>query len=334
MKGAAEDRLQSFLARRRGSGALDDVQALSGDASTRRYFRVSWEAKSSAVVAVYPEPFAADAHPFLEVHNLLAGWGIPVPQLLAVDGDCGLVVLEDLGDTTLQEHLRSAAPAERQRLYVAALDMLRQLQVAAAAQPSAAGCYGLVFDREKLVWELELFVEHFIEGHRGRVVPQVERAALTVCFERVCEEIASWPRVLCHRDFHSRNLMWHRGRLVWIDYQDARMGPVTYDLASLLCDAYVDVPDALLEERIEGFRRDATPCETPEEFRGRFDLTAAQRTLKALGTFGYQAVVRGNPTYLEYVPRTLGVARRSLARHPALGELHSLLARHIEELRA
>ena len=101
--------------------------------------------------------------------------------------------------------------------------------------------------------------------------------------------------MLCHRDYHSRNLMRHAERLYWIDFQDARMGPATYDLASLLRDAYVDVPEELQDELKERFRQKAAPDEPREVFRRRFDLMCVQRNLKALGTFGYMATVRQQP---------------------------------------
>jgi aminoglycoside/choline kinase family phosphotransferase len=126
--------------------------------------------------------------------------------------------------------------------------------------------------------------------------------------------------------------MLHENRLFWIDYQDARMGPATYDLASLLRDAYVDLPEELVADLVEEFRQRAAPQESREVFGRRFELMSVQRNLKALGTFGYVATVRRNPVYLEYVPRTLAHARRNLSRHPELAGLRRTLARHLPEL--
>jgi aminoglycoside/choline kinase family phosphotransferase len=137
---------------------------------------------------------------------------------------------------------------------------------------------------------------------------------------------------LCHRDFHSRNLMRHRGVLYWIDFQDARMGPATYDLASLLRDSYVDLSPEFVAERVEEFRQRALPGESRDAFQRRFDLTSVQRNLKALGTFGYMATVRGIPVYLQYIPRTLQHAAHNLRRYPELSGLQRVLARHVEEL--
>jgi N-acetylmuramate 1-kinase len=138
--------------------------------------------------------------------------------------------------------------------------------------------------------------------------------------------------VLCHRDYHSRNLMPHDGRLYWIDFQDARMGPSSYDLASLLRDAYVDVPEALQQDLEERFRQQAAPDEPREVFRRRYELMCVQRNLKALGTFGFMATVRQNPVYLQYIPRTIDHARHNLSRYPELERLHRTLARHVPEL--
>ena len=123
--------------------------------------------------------------------------------------------------------------------------------------------------------------------------------------------------MLCHRDYHSRNLMLHDETLYVIDFQDARMGPDTYDLASLLRDSYVDLPDAAVDDLIDYFlalSRDPAHRLTDDgaTFRRRFDLMALQRNLKALGTFGYQTTTRGNPVYMQYMPRTLTYVKRTL----------------------
>ncbi|PYR53881.1 MAG: hypothetical protein DMF91_27700 [Acidobacteria bacterium] len=144
-------------------------------------------------------------------------------------------------------------------------------------------------------------------------------------------ELAAEPRVLCHRDYHSRNLMLHQDSLYIIDFQDARMGPDTYDLVSLLRDSYVDIKDAAVDELIAYFLA-LKGVQDDQEFRRRFDVMALQRNLKALGTFGYQTATRRNPVYIQYIPRTLRYARTNLEKYPRFARLRELLARHIEEL--
>jgi len=148
----------------------------------------------------------------------------------------------------------------------------------------------------------------------------------------IVQELASEPRVLCHRDYHSRNLMLHEGQLYLIDFQDARMGPDTYDLVSLLRDSYVDLPEATVEELIAYFLALKGTPDDPD-FRQRFDVMALQRNLKALGTFGYQTTARRNPVYIQYIPRTLRYVRTNLKRHERFAAVHELLATHVEEFR-
>jgi N-acetylmuramate 1-kinase len=327
-----EGRLAEFLQARHGGRAAEiEVVPLSGDASTRRYFRVR-DGGETRVLSLYPEPFDPSELAFMVVGDLLAGYGLPVPAVLDHDGARGLVVLEDLGDLTLQEALRVADDQEREELYAQALDQLGCLQREAERGPQRAGCFQIAFDLEKLSWELHYFLKHFVEGHRGCDLTAEDRADLAEGFHELSQEIASWPRVLCHRDYHSRNLMRRAGSLFWIDFQDARMGPATYDLASLLRDSYVELPEEFVAERAEAFRRKAVPGESRSVFERRFELMCVQRNLKALGTFGFMASVRGNDVYLPYIPHTLRCARRNLARHPELASVHRVLARHIEEL--
>lgn len=169
-------------------------------------------------------------------------------------------------------------------------------------------------------------MEHFLEGLAGFRPGDALRREMRDLGDRA----ASTTRrpVLCHRDFHSRNiLVLPDGGLALVDIQDARRGPDSYDLASLLCDAYLDLEQDLVESSIERFRTRACPGDTAESFRDRFDLIALQRMVKALGTFGFQATRRGRRGYLEAVPRTV---RRILAlreRVPGYPALYAALAR-------
>jgi N-acetylmuramate 1-kinase len=329
---ASDPRVETFVASRFASPQAVEVSPLSGDASTRRYFRAR-TGEGTSVLALYPEPFQVESLSFVVVHRLMAGWELPVPAILDGNGELGVLLLEDLGDVTLQIALADATEAAKVDFYREALDDLVRLQREAAKAPQRSECFHIAFDIEKLTWELHYFLKHFLEGLRGADLSTQDRSVLSEGFHRLSEEIASWPRVLCHRDFHSRNLMPHRGRLYWIDFQDARMGPATYDLASLLRDSYVDLGEEFVADRAEEFRQAAVPGEAREVYTRRFELTSIQRNLKALGTFGYMATVRENKVYLPYIPRTLAHVRRNLERHPELGGLLRVLARHLAELR-
>jgi aminoglycoside/choline kinase family phosphotransferase len=183
------------------------------------------------------------------------------------------------------------------------------------------------------MWELDFFVKHYLVAYRGAALAAAEREALGAECRTIAAELAAEPRVLCHRDFHSRNLMLRGDQLFIIDFQDARMGPDTYDLASLLRDSYVDLPWAVVDDLIAYFLALQGRSAEADEYRRRFDLMALQRNLKALGTFGYQTTARGNPVYIQYMPRTLNYVRENLRRYARFARLTEILSPHLPELR-
>jgi aminoglycoside/choline kinase family phosphotransferase len=323
-------RIDECLERAGIAGPGVRVVPLTGDASTRQYFRVMRPDNPSVVLAVYDAPFTFNELPFVNVSGLLANVPLPIPAIAGDAGELGILILEDLGDVTLQAHLGVTQPIEHDALYKQAVEFIERLQRRGRELEAAHYIpFSVAFDRDKLVWELNFFVKYFLEAYRGIAVPPSARAALDEEWLQIAGELAGEPRVLCHRDYHSRNLMFHDLRLYIIDYQDARMGPDTYDLASLLRDSYVDVPEDRVDELIRGFlelgpdgksRPDAV-----DEFRRRFDLMSVQRNLKALGTFGHQTTARNNPVYIQYIPRTLNYVRTNLGRYPRFGRLGELL---------
>jgi aminoglycoside/choline kinase family phosphotransferase len=315
------------------------VVALSGDASDRRYFRVLVPHDATQVLAVHPGAIDFEQLAFVNVAGLLASMPVPVPRILAHSNELGIIALQDLGDVTLQAHLGAATPAEHAALYREAVGLIATLQRRGAELASAAYVpYGIAFDVDKLTWELNFFVKHFLEAYRGASFSESARAALGEEFAALAEELAAEPRVLCHRDYHSRNLMLRDGQLYIIDFQDARMGPDTYDLVSLLRDSYVDLLEAQVDELIAYFLalrgQGAGGSGDGTRFRDRFDLMALQRNLKALGTFGFQAAARVNPVYIQYIPRTLAYVRANLERHARFDRLRELLAEALPELRS
>jgi aminoglycoside/choline kinase family phosphotransferase len=311
------------------------VVPLTGDASDRRYFRVLLRDEPSQVLAVHPGPIEFDKLPFVNVCTLLASMPVPVPRIIGHSDVLGVIALEDLGDVTLQAHLGTASPAEHAALYREAIGLIETLQRRGAELASSNYLpYAIAFDVEKLRWELEFFTKHFLEAYRDVTLSPSRRDVLAEEYAQIIEELASEPRVLCHRDYHSRNLMLHGGTLFIIDFQDARMGPDTYDLVSLLRDSYMDLTEKDVDDHLAYFQalRGQRP-DSASEFRRRFDLMAVQRNLKALGTFGFQTTSRRNPVYIQYMPRTLSYVRANLERYPRFARLRELLADALEELR-
>jgi len=310
---------------------------LSAVGAARRYFRVLPRAGASFVAAVYPAPFDAESASAVVMARLFDQVPLTTPRLLGHAADLGVLVFEDLGDLTLQAHRGAAPPGEHRALYRQAVAAIAALQARGRTLASAAALPSLpALDADVLAQQLDGFVCHFIEAYRGVVVPSAARAALAEEWAAVAQELADEPRVLCHGGFHSRHLAVRDGRLVILDVEGARMGPDTYDLASLLRDGYADVEDDAAGDLIAYFlaiRADAPASQGVADFRRRFDLASLQRSLGQAGALGYQAAVAGNAVAIRYLPRTLRAARHALAAYPRFARLHDLLSSYVEEFR-
>ena len=336
---SANARIEHYLLDHDLASRVVKVLPLTGDASDRRYFRVLMRDSDSLVLALHAGAIEFETMPFVSVSRLLETIPLPVPAILHHSDELGIIGLQDLGDVTLQAHLGAATSAHHAALYRQAVSFIARLQVRGDELASPAyPPYRIAFDVEKLTWELDFFTKHFLGAYRGLPMSTAVQAALAAEWPAIVTELASERRVLCHRDFHSRNLMLNDDSLVIIDFQDARMGPDTYDLASLLRDSYVDLAAPQVDELVAYFLalqhgpRGVT-TDDAAEFRRRFDLMALQRNLKALGTFGYQTVMRGNTVYIQYMPRTLNYVRTNLATYPRFARLREILAELVEELR-
>ena len=324
----ARERLAGYVARR--GGEASGVVALTPDASTREYFRIPWLG-ATAVAAVYPEPFDPEVHPFLDVTRLFLSAKLPVPTILDVDAAQGIIVQEDLGDRQLRRVFESASEDERDALVESAISLIADIQAAtAAARELDSIASRLAFDEPKLSWELDFFVKHYFGSYRRETLSHGDEAQLRAELNDLASELAARPRVLCHRDFHSSNLIVDgRGRLRIIDHQDARMGPASYDLVSLLLDRQTAAP-TLAEVRqrrlffLEERQRRGLDALDPDDFAREFRLMSVQRCLKACGTFSYQTGVAGRgEVYEQFIGPILLIARQAaewLNRFPVLRE--------------
>lgn len=300
------------------------LERLAGDASDRRFVRIVPPGAPSRVLVVHDGPIDPDTLPLIRVAELFRRLPVPVPTIHGADAELGIVVLEDLGDRMLEDAAAALPAVERDAWYREAVDVVAAIQRGGRRLAgSGAAPFDLAFDVAKLTQELDFFLKHFVAGYRRHRLPSSAQRALDDEFRSLASDMAAEPRVLCHRDFHSRNLMLHRGRLHVIDFQDARMGPDTYDLASLLRDAYVEL-DATAVDTLLTHYQTVSGVRDGGALRRRFERTTVQRSLKALGTFGYQLTVRGNPRYRDALPRALSYARNAIVedRHRRrLGEL-------------
>jgi N-acetylmuramate 1-kinase len=323
---SARDRLVQYL-ERRGQLNSEKIQALTPDASTREYFRIPWTG-SSAVVAVYPEPFDPDFHPFLDVTRLFIEAKLPVPDMLDIDGSLGIIVQEDLGDRQLFQVYEAVSEDERSEYVEKAISLIADIQSATElAYQRKSIASKLAFDEAKLSWELDFFFEHYFKSLRKEDLKHAEEAELKAEMNDIAAELSSRPRVLCHRDYHASNLMVDKkGNLRIVDHQDARMGPATYDLVSLLLDRQKE-PPPLSEMReyrlyfLEERQKRGLDTIDPDDLSYEFRLMTVQRGLKAIGTFSYQTALCGRTHYAQFIEPTFQIVLQAiewLERFPAL----------------
>ena len=317
------------------------IVPLAADASTRRYFRVHWDAPAAdhpaSCVMMVCEPWQPpDTPDFLTVGQHLRAHGVRVPEVYGVSPHQGLMCLEDYGDCTLATQWQMSLPSEQLAWGQRAIAELVKMHtcVTQHADP-ACPAFKLAFDVPKLLSELQFFREHAIEGLWQQTLTSTAHDDLEAAFETLCALLASAPRYFCHRDYHGWNIMAYNEGVGVLDFQDARLGPQPYDLASLLTDR--GTPDllgsalmtALMDyyiqcmEAVTGRRTDR------DAFNQLFDYVAIQRCLKATGTFAAMAVVRQRPQYLSYIPPTLIYLQPLLQRYHVLQPLAGLLQRYV-----
>ena len=332
---------------------LRGVVPLAGDASNRRYYRLDLAGGSplSLILMQLAEPegfkqseeaVSGTLHqinelPFLNIMAHLAQVTVPVPMLHYYDQAAGLLYLEDFGDVTLAEAVSQADASTVESRYKQAIDILVRIQ-ADATTPANPACLAFHrrFDTPLLMWEFEHFLEYGVVARLDRPMREEDEMVIRRECERIADLLAGEPHVFVHRDYHSRNVMVDGTRLGVIDFQDALMGPATYDLASLLRDAYVQLDESLVDRLVDYYLDQLAERRivwaNRAAFRRLFDLTSIQRNLKAAGRFVYIDRVKGNPKFLADIPRVLGYVKRNLQKYPELDVLRKHLTPYVPEL--
>lgn len=315
---------------------------LKGDASDRSYFRVRYflksspAEKSSIIVMQLKEPASEKEPDFNRMQKFLIHLDIPVPKILYYDDGRGLLFLEDGGDTHLEDLARNS-PENVIPWYQKAIDLIvtMQTRVTQNMRPYCPA-YTLKFDVEKLMWEMDFMIKHYIQGFLKRGLSQDEVSNVRAALRGLCETLAEEERVFVHRDFHSRNLMTRENDLLLLDFQDARMGPRQYDLVSLLKDSYLILPEStrneLLNYYLQRMEQEEGRSIPRPSFQKIFDWMSVQRNLKAIGTFAFQYMEHKNERYLEYLDPTLQYVRDTLHSRPDLEPLCHVLKEAIPKL--
>ena len=312
---------------------------LKGDASDRNYYRTNYFLETSPdrlrsiiimqLAKLEPEPN------FNCMQKFLKEMGIPVPDILRFDAERGLLFLMDCGDTHLVDKIE-AEPKNIVYWYQKAIEIIVVFHTRATENLTPdCPAKNLFFDEEKLMWEMDFMLEHYVQGILKNVLSFDEKNKTREALSTLCRALSDQNRVFTHRDYHSRNIMVHNGKLRVIDFQDARMGPCQYDLVSLLKDSYIVIEESvrreLLEYYIECMQRYGREIKR-DPFYKIFDWMSVQRNLKAIGTFAYQAKILGNDRYLQYVEPTLEYLRKTLENRRDLEFLVPALNSAIPEL--
>ncbi|MBC3807017.1 phosphotransferase [Undibacterium seohonense] len=303
---------------------LSSIRPASADASFRRYFRIDGEAegtKYSFIVMDAPQP-QEDVKPFIQVAQLFKQINLTVPEVLAQDTEQGFLLLTDLG-TTMYSHVLNSDTAHK--LYMDAIDSLVLLQT--QSQPDVLPEY----DREFLKRELMIFPEWYINKHLGVTLTDEQNANLHKVFDALLANIMAQPQVFVHRDYHSRNLMlMDKGNPGILDFQGALYGPLTYDLVSLLRDAYVQWDEEMVLDWAIRYWEKAKKAGLPvapdiDSFYRDFEFMGLQRHLKILGIFARLAHRDGKQHYLADMPTVMDYVRKTSHRYKDLIPLLRLL---------
>ena len=328
----AHERLKA-LTRDHFGVSVSSLAPLRGDASTRAYVRLTHPggARPSSIGMIMPEPFTKETLPFIDVQRHFTEIDVRAPEIFGVDEEAGVILLEDCGDESLEDVWRGDGWEEARPHYAAAVEMMAAMQGAPTAPTSGQLALTRSFDSEFFTNELHHTRKYAFEHLLGM---ETDERALDAAFRELCKEICRIPFRLTHRDYHSRNLMVSNDEVFAIDFQDARMGPATYDLASLAFDSYVEFED---EERDYLIARYWETCghrlfSDKEEYERALRATAIQRNLKAIGTFAYQKAVRGADRYLVSIPHTARMVQGHFENRRDLARLHATLEPFLDAL--
>lgn len=320
-----------------------EITKLHGDASARSYYRLTTKDRTYMLMVLpanQPTSLAEEITkvktpilklPFLEIQEHLLKKGVRVPEIIDVDLDHYLILLEDFSDDLLLSVV-SKDRSKIEPLYKLALNELKEISIITDKDPKDSIAFSREFDADLYNWEFIHFVEYGLD-QQIKEMKGTDRTRIVSEFEKISQKYLSWPKVLCHRDYHSRNVVAISDDEVGvIDFQDMLLAPAYYDLASLLKDSYIDLGRPMQEKLAFYYKDQIGNKQSNDEFLYCFDLMSLQRNLKAAGRFCYFDIVKKNPNYLKDIPRTLGYVKITIAAHSELKNLRNELNPYLDTL--
>ncbi len=294
-----------------------EIEAMGGDASFRRYYRV--KVGDESYVLMDSSADKESIYPFIDISVRLLKAQVEVPRIITQNLTDGFLLLTDLGTRHLADVL---SPMSVELLYMKGIDQLLKIQEADTTNLQS-------YDREFLMFEMTLMQDWYLFQHLNQRLTSKEQQILNNSLDLICSEVLSQPQeIFVHRDFHSQNIMMETGRkLVIIDYQDARRGALTYDLVSMLKDVYVRFDPKQMERLALEFKKLKGVDVSDEQFIRWFDFTGLQRHIKILGIFARLNIRDNKPRYLKDIPLTLQYIQEVCQKYPELQPLGELLNR-------
>ena len=334
---------------------LTSLMPLAGDASSRRYYRGHLSGRDTPATLIIMQvpaggslPLSSEELavfkdgpkelPFLNLHRFLQRIGVDVPKLYGHWEDQGLILLEDLGDTSLWDRVQNLPDEQIIAWYQKAIDELVRLQIVGTARrDDDCIAFQQRFDFKLYMWEFEHFIEWGLEKRPGAEIDATAIVRLRNCFAAISEALQDQVPCLNHRDYHSWNLMVTNESIRVIDFQDALLAPPQYDLASLLNDRVTDelvtppIEEGLVRYYIDASRAHGREVD-PDEFFEIYRLSAIQRDLKVVGRFYYLDLAKGKPGYRKFIPPTVRRLARNLPNAPQARPVLSLLVEQFEAM--
>ena len=315
MDSTREQELTRWLSDKGYDGS--SLSILSADASFRQYYRVNKNNISYAVMDCPPKDESLDT--FLKITDKLQQAKLNVPEIFDCDLAKGFLVITDFGDDLYSKKLNDETVY---CLYTDALEAIVKMQ-------TKVDCTGLKDFDSFYEDENNLYIDWFLKKHLNVELDSATSEQINTEFNKINNILKSIPKTFVHRDYHSRNLLiTNLNNPGIIDYQDAVIGPVTYDLVSLLKDCYVTWNDGLVEDMLESFftRMKSDTINNISDFRYWFEITGLQRHIKAIGIFSRLNYRDGKPNYLQDIPRTYAYMNKVLNKYKELSTLNEIFS--------
>lgn len=311
---------------------LEEIDKLTGDASTRRYYRIFTSQKSYVVCLDNPFNDDAGKHPFVSVQQFLHENRVKVPDILDHNLSRGYMLQEDLGNVTLLQHMSTVkSNSEEFEIYKKIVDQLLELHMIPREKVKNPNLFQLSFDHQKFMDETRFTFKYFLNFF-NKLQDENFISELEGLFDPIMKRLASQPMVITHRDFHSRNIMVKDGKYTFIDFQDARWGIPQYDLVSLLEDCYYDLNEEN-RQKLKRYYFENLPAKIHgqkswEEFSSFYEDMLIQRVYKAVGSFCYIYNWRKDDRYLKYIGFAMEKIRKVMMDNPKYDEIRKKLFSH------